>query len=97
MGVGFEDDMMVLACPCTAGLDNFLRPKKGGLDYDHMWVARAKYLTGPIDTHDVAIHVDASTSTRRGPAFRFSGTKRVFSPFGSLHLSKTSSLATGAT
>ena len=60
MGVGFEDDMMAVAM--RGGMSMYRRigqfpsPKEGVPDYDHMWVARAKYLTGPIDTHDVAIH-----------------------------------------
>ena len=59
MGVGFEGDMMAVAM--QGGMAMYRKISKfrsvnEGLHYDHMWVARAKYLTGPIDTHDVAIH-----------------------------------------
>ena len=60
MGVGFEQDMMVVAT--QGGMSMYRRVgrfpgvKEADRNYDNVWVERAKYLTGPIDTHDVAIH-----------------------------------------
>lgn len=59
MGVGFEGDMMAVA---TQGgmsmyrrIDRFPGVQDEARTYDNVWVERAKYLTGPIDTHDVGI------------------------------------------
>lgn len=60
MGVGFEGEMMAVAM--QGGMSMFRKisrfpvAKGERRTHDHVWVARAKYLTGPIDTHDVAIH-----------------------------------------
>ena len=59
MGVGFEQDMMVVAT--QGGMSMYRRVgrfpgvKEADRNYDNVWVERAKYLTGPIDTHDVGI------------------------------------------
>lgn len=56
MGIGFEDGLMAVAS--VNGIGMFKRLAAAGAiseSCDWVWVERAKYHTGPIDSHDVAI------------------------------------------
>lgn len=59
MGIGFENDLLAVAS--RAGMSMFRcfetsQVSNNGIDADFTWLERAKYHTGPIDTHDVEIH-----------------------------------------
>lgn len=58
MGIGFEGELMAVAS--KAGMSMFRRfnveqDKPLSANSDYIWLERAKYHTGPIDAHDVAV------------------------------------------
>jgi uncharacterized protein (TIGR03032 family) len=58
MGIGFEGELMAVAS--KAGINMYRRFIVGkdsswSAEYDYVWLERAKYHTGPIDAHDVAV------------------------------------------